>query len=153
MNPELRLCEHLASGGSFSIAQDDVLEYYDGPVDAIGRCSECDEPVLLALLDWSARLTVRVFALAACDPAAVALLRRNLDRGSCDASRAGREVHAFFAAAGPVERIAGWHRDEARVLGSLPAPAGVALVATALEERLPDPDDTTWFDRLGLVKR
>ena len=30
---------------------------------------------------------------------------------------------------------------------------GVALVATALEERLPDPDDTAWFDRLGLVKR
>ncbi|RIK96198.1 MAG: hypothetical protein DCC71_22575, partial [Proteobacteria bacterium] len=90
MNPALRLCAHLASDALAALPVDaaDVLEWNDGPVLAVARCAHCDGAALLDFLDWRDGGRVRVFALSAIEPAAVALHARSARRGSCDPARA-----------------------------------------------------------------
>ena len=107
MNPAVALCPHLRADdlAHLSIDPAGMLEWWDGPVTAVARCDRCDGRGVLELLDWSRSHRVRIFALAAIEPAAVALFLRNRERGSCDLARADREVEALFASAGAVERV------------------------------------------------
>jgi hypothetical protein len=154
MNPAVALCPHLRADdlAHVSIETTGGLDWFDGPVTAVTRCERCDGHGLLELLDWSRSRRVRIFALAAIEPAAVALFLRNRARGSCDLSRADREVEALFASAGAVERVLAVDVDRSDVLATAPRPDGLFLPAAPWRERLLPEADATWFARLGLDK-
>lgn len=154
MNPDLTLCRHMTSSrlASVSIDAGDVLEWDDGPVVTVARCAVCSGAALLELLDWSATRRVRVYALAGLDAAAIALFRRNQERGSCDLQRQAREFEALLFSAGPVERIVALDVETRAVLASAPRSAALKLPAGSWRERIPARDDVTWFARLGLDK-
>ncbi len=154
MNAGVALCPHLrAEDLAFvSIDPDGVLEWWAGPVTAVGRCVRCDGLGLLELLDWSRSQRVRIYALAAIEPAAVALFLRNRERGSCDVSRADREVEALFASAGAVERVIALDVDRSAVLATAPRPEGLFLPVAPWRERLLPEADASWFRALGIEK-
>ena len=154
MNPAVALCPHLRADdlAHLSIDPAGMLEWWDGPVTAVARCDRCDGCGLLELLDWSRSQRVRIFALAAIEPAAVALFLRNRERGSCDLSRADREVEALFASAGAVERVIAVDVERNAVLATAPPPAGLFLPAAPWRERLLPEADASWFARLGIDK-
>ena len=154
MNPAVSLCEHLRADdlASLSIDPADVLAWFDGPVTAIAQCPRCGALGLLELLDWSRSHRVRILALAGIERAAVALFHRNRERGSCDVSRADREVEALFASAGAVERVIALDCDDDAVLATVSRPDGLHLPSAPWQDRLLPETDATWFERLGLDK-
>jgi hypothetical protein len=154
LNPSLALCAHLRSDSLASLRCEprDVIDWDDGPVLAAARCPACGGAALLELLDWSRSRRVRVFALAAIDPAAVALFQKNCGRGSCDLARAGRELEALLFSAGPVERLVALDADTGEVVASAPREPGVPLPSGPFRERVLPEGDTLWFSRLGLAK-
>ncbi len=154
MNPAVGLCPHLRSDALAHLAIDaaGVLEFWNGPITAVARCARCDGLGLLELLDWSRSQRVRIYALAAIEPAAVALFLRNRARGSCDLSRADREVEALLASAGRVERVLALDVDRSAVLATASPPEGLFLPAAPWRERLLPEADASWFARLGLDK-
>jgi hypothetical protein len=121
MNPELSLCEHLRSLelSALPIASADILEWRDGPVIAVVRCQHCAGAGLIEMVDRNASHDVRLFALAAFELEVLAIFLRNTQRGSCDASRLDREVHALLSSAGPTERLVTLdvHTNEVRAVG------------------------------------
>ena len=154
MNPAVALCPHLRADdlAQLSIDPARVLEWWGGPVSAVARCDRCDGHGLLEMIDWSRSQRVRIYALAAIEAAAVALFLRNRERGSCDLSRADREVEALFASAGAVERVVALDVDRNVVLATAPRPEGLFLPAAPWRERLLPEADATWFARLGIEK-
>jgi hypothetical protein len=157
MNPELSLCAHLAAlapgEAPLRLAPDEILDWYDGPVEAVLRCPRCGACGWLELLDWEPRRQkLRVFALAALRDADVALYLRDRARGSCDVARARAEQGALAASAGPFERLLALELPELRIVAASGAGAGFTPPAGAWLERIPAPEDGRWFARLGLVK-
>jgi hypothetical protein len=156
MNPGLALCTHLralAPGPApFTLAPEEILDWYDGPVEAVARCTTCGACGWLELLDWDPRRRLRVYALAAIRAADVALYLRDRARGSCDVARGRAELEALAASAGPCERLVALELPELRVAAVAGAEAGIALPVGAWTERIPAPADGRWFARLGLAK-
>ena len=154
MNPELSLCEHLRSLELRALPIDsaDVLEWYDGPVVAVVRCHRCSGAGLVAMLGWNASHAVRVFGLAAFERQVLAIFRRNTDRGSCDASRLGREMDALLSSAGPAERLVAIDVRTNEVRAVAPYPREGGLPTERLEERLPLEESAQWFELAGLTK-
>jgi hypothetical protein len=154
VNPELSLCEHLRSLvlPTLPIDPADILEWYDGPVVAVVRCQRCAVAGLVAMLDWNASHSVRVFGLAAFEPQVLAIFWRNTDRGSCDASRLGREMHALLSSAGPAERLLAIDVRTNEVRAVAPYPSERGLPTERLEERLPREESDQWFELAGLTK-
>lgn len=154
MNPDVTLCEHLASDSLavLAVAPDDVLEWQDGPIVAVVRCPVCGRAGLLEMLDWSDDQRVRVHALAGLDPAAFALFRRNAERGSCDLARRRHEIEALVASAGPAERLIAREAVAGAVLRSAAWPADVAPPSDSWQQRVSRARDSGWFARLGLAR-
>ncbi len=154
MNTDLVLCRQLASPRLVSVlpTPEDCLEWYDGPVIAVVRCPSCDSAALVVMLDWSRRTGVRIFAMAALDPAAFALFQRNCERGSCDASRLASEWHALWATAGAAERLLAVDVATGEVLVNVPHPGVSGLPTEPWTERLPPEHDTRWFELVKLAK-
>jgi hypothetical protein len=118
VNPDLRLCSHLASLEltALSIAPTDILDWRDAPVVAITRCAHCECLGLLELVEWDRRTGVRTYTLAALDPKPLATYLRDLARGSCDPSRLAKEAEALLAAAGPAERRVSLSGEDGAIL-------------------------------------
>ena len=156
MRAGLALCSHLAGlapgAAPFTVAPGEILDWYDGPVEAVARCRSCGACGWLQLLDWDPRRPLRIFALAAIREADVALYLHDVARGSCDVARARAELEALAASAGPVERIVALELPELRVVATADAGPGVALPAGAWAERIPRAEDERWFAPLGLAK-
>jgi hypothetical protein len=155
MREELALCAHFASlvpgPAPFTIAPEEILEYYDGPVVAVARCSLCGSCGWLELLDWEPP-RLRVFALAAIRAADVALYLRDRARGSCDVARARAELEALAASAGRFERLVALAVPELRVVAAAGLETPPHVPAGAWPERMPAPGDDRWFARLGLAR-
>ena len=154
MNPGLSLCEHLRSLelSALRIDSADVLEWYDGPVVAVVRCPHCASAGLIAMLDWSASHTVRVFGLAAFEPEVLAVFLRNTRRGSCDASRLERETDALLSSAGPAERLVALDVRTNEVRAVAPYPYQGGLPTERWDERHLPAEDDRWFQLAGLSK-
>ena len=154
MNSELSLCEHLRSLelSTLPIDSADVLEWYDGPVVAVVRCQSCAAAGLIAMLDWSASHAVRVFGLAAFEPQVLAVFLRNTQRGSCDASRLGREMYALLSSTGPAERLVAIDVGTNEVRAVAPYPGEGGLPTERWEERLPPEGNDRWFELAGVRK-
>jgi len=95
---------------------------------------------------------VRVFALAWLRERDATLYLRNATKGSCDPKRGSAELEALAAAAGPFEHLFAWHAGEERVLAAAPPARRPAVTSGAWTERVPAPEDTSWFACLGLDK-
>ncbi|HEU4427143.1 MAG TPA: hypothetical protein VFT98_00180 [Myxococcota bacterium] len=155
MNPELALCAHLSGlrAGDAAPPVAHALLWQDGAIDAVVRCARCGAHALLRLLDWAPpRFVQRIYSLAALRAEDSALLLRNLERGSCQVARAGAELDAFVAAAGPSERLIALGVAQGRVVASAPLPAGARGEPDAFPARLPRAEDERWFAALGLEK-
>jgi hypothetical protein len=155
VDPDVSLCSHLGSleagAAAFTIAPAEIVEWYDGPVEAIVHCRVCGAPAWLELLDWSRDRAVRVFALAGLREADAVLYLGNAKKGSCDPKRGRAELEALAAAAGRFERLFAWHAREERVLAAAPLPRR-RLPSGAFTGRIPALDDASWFACLGLDK-
>jgi hypothetical protein len=67
-----------------------VLDDHLGPTDWLVRCRNCKATYLLEMLDFAKAL--RLYRVRLVDPDAGRGLMRDLDRGSCDLSRAGEQA-------------------------------------------------------------
>lgn len=154
MNPAIALCEHLASDAlpRVEMAPADVLDWYDGPVVAVVRCSRCRALALFVMLDWSLGHDLRIFAAAALEAEALEIFRRDAQRGSCDVTRPDREVHALLSAAGPAERLVAVDVASGAVRASAASPRESGLPGGPWQERLPPEGDDEWFRHVGLPK-
>ena len=106
MRSDRALCPHLAGAAPglapFTLAPEEIVEWRDGPVEAVVRCRACGACGWLQLVD---RDPQRTFALAALRSDDVALYFHDRARGSCDVGRGGAELEALAASAGPFERL------------------------------------------------
>jgi hypothetical protein len=98
----MSLCSHLVEQ-RYPIRVDLVLDDHLGFTEALIRCTVCDRPLLLEMIDWAGDL--RLFRAAEPDEQATRLLLRDLSRGSCDINRAGEEVRQFSLMATPLEEL------------------------------------------------
>jgi len=153
VNPSVALCAHLASDAlaALPVAPDDVFAWHDGAVDAVVRCPSCGGAGLLELVAWTDGGRLRVHSLAGLDPAAVALLARNLARGSCDLARREREIEALVASAGPVERLVARDAESGAVLRSAAWPAGRVPPIGVWQDRVALKAAQSWLAALGLA--
>ena len=131
MRSDLALCAHLAAvapgPAPFTLAPDEIIEWWDGPVASIVRCRSCGACGWLQLVDPDPGPgLLRRFTLAALRAEDVALYFRNRARGSCDVARAGAELEALAACAGPDERLVCMNPEATKVLEAAPPPAGLA---------------------------
>jgi hypothetical protein len=150
-----RLCAHLSGLAAGDTAPETVHAFLwqDGPIDAIARCRACGSHALLRLLDWAPPgFTLRVYALAALRAHDSALFLRNLERGSCQVSRADAELSALIAAGGANERLVAIDLARDRVAASAGLPSGESGEPAAFPARLPRGGDARWFAALGLEK-
>ena len=154
MNPAASLCEHLRAPdlAALRIEPPRILDWDDGPITAIASCSRCGALGLIELLDWSRTGAVRSYALSAIDAGAVATFERNVAKGSCDLARVGREVEALLACAGRIERLVALDVRSGVVVATVAPLRAVAHPAGPWSQRIPAPDDESWFAPLGLAK-
>lgn len=138
MKPEVRLCAHLAALDLKELPLDpaDILDWYDGPVTAVTRCTRCPKIGFLELLEGDPAAGTRRFTLAGLEPEAFALYRRDVDRGSCDPARLARETAALHAATGPAERLVTLRVSDGALARVEPAPAGFHLPDVSRDQRL-----------------
>ena len=122
MRSDLALCSHLAAATAgaapFTLAPDEILDWDDGPSEAVVRCKSCDGCGWLRLVERDSRGRLGVFALAAVRGEDVALYLRNRARGSCDAARARAELEALDACTGPCERLVTLHPDTLEIVSA-----------------------------------
>jgi hypothetical protein len=86
---EQNVCTHLRSG-TWPLTIRLVLDDHLGPTDYVASCTICGRTYLLEMLDW--RDPARLLRLAVLPADHAARLIRDLERGSCDAGRAGAEI-------------------------------------------------------------
>ncbi len=101
-SPSESLCRHVAESapGARPFAVDLVLEERGGLTEALVHCRRCDAAYLItAIAERGPRLTHRTFAIASVPRGVAAAFRRDIERGSCDVSRAGAEREAVVAQA------------------------------------------------------
>jgi len=115
MRSDRALCPHLAAPllgrAPFTLAPDEIVEWQDGPVEAVVRCRSCGACGWLRLVERDPQQELRIFALAALRSDDVALYFRNRARGSCDVGRARAELEALAASAGPFELLVALNPD------------------------------------------
>jgi GNAT superfamily N-acetyltransferase len=107
----------------------------------------------MRLVDWAPPdFTLRVYALSALKSEDCAVYLRNAARGSCQVSRAGAEVDALVAAAGPVQELFAVDTRRERVIASGRPTRELGREPAPFPERLPPQGDVRWFEHLGLEK-
>ena len=92
MSDAATICPHIKAG-PYPFATVLVLDDHLGPTDWLVRCTSCDRAYLLEMLDWHG--PQRLYRLRVPAAEAVAGLVKDLERGSCDLSRAGAEAQHF----------------------------------------------------------
>lgn len=156
MRSDLVLCPHLAAAvpgpAPFTLAPDEIVEWWDGPVEAVVRCRSCGACGWLRLVDRDPQRELRIFALAALRIDDVALYFHNRARGSCDVGRARAELEALAASAGPFERLVALNPETSELVAVAAHPPGLSVAGGPWTERIPQPGDSRWFVRLGLEK-
>jgi hypothetical protein len=90
MQDRTTLCDHVFPGG-WPFVVELTLDEQFGPTDALVTCRHCRRPYLLEMLDWLG--DQQVMRVSVLEPDAAARVIRDLTRGSCDARRAGAEIH------------------------------------------------------------
>jgi hypothetical protein len=157
MRSDLALCAHLAASppgrAPFTLAPGEIVEWWDGPVEAVVRCRTCGACGWLQLMDRDPQQRLSVFALAALRCEDAALYFRNRTRGSCDVARARAELEALVASAGRFERLVAADPETAELAAVAAYPEGLVSAREPWPQRLPPAEDARWFAPLGFAKR
>jgi len=154
MKPDVTLCEGLRSGDLAirPIEIDSILDWYDGAITAVVRCSQCSTIGLIEMVDWSRRLNVRIYALSGLESGSLRTYEHNVARGSCDLARRRLEEEALLASTGPPERLLALDVRSNSVVAAAPWPSDLTFPVEPWRERVPSADDASWFSRVGLDK-
>jgi hypothetical protein len=130
MRSDRSLCPHLAAAlpgrAPFTLAPDEIVEWQDGPVEAVVRCRSCGACGWLQLVDRDPHQALRIFALAALRSDDAALYFRNRARGSCDVGRARAEFEALAGSTGPFELLVALNLDTTELVGVAAYPPELA---------------------------
>jgi len=133
------LCTHLAAAvpgpAPFTLAPDEIVEWQDGPVEAVVRCRACGACGWLRLVDREPQQELRTFALAALRSDDAALYFHNRARGSCDVGRAGAELEALAASAGPFELLVALNLETNELVAVTAYPPGIEKGASIVARR------------------
>ncbi len=155
MESRTRLCSHLADAAAADapFKVDRLLAEYEGPIDAVVRCRECEAPGLIQMVDWEPpRFELRLYALSGLRPHELDVFVRNTRSSSCDVARYGAEVEALIACAGRAERLLAYDLRARSIAAAEPYPEGRSAPDGDWRERLPADADDALFRALGLRK-
>jgi len=111
------LCAHVVPGPC-PWETELVIDDHLGPTESLVGCRTCGRGYLLEMLDW--RGDLRLFRVRAPAPAAVALLTRDLNRGSCDLNRAREEVRHVSLSSDRVPVLILYDTRSAAVVSRIP---------------------------------
>jgi len=139
-DPAASLCAHIVPGAA-PFAIELVLDDAGGPTDALVRCRFCDEHWLLEMVDWRGR--ERLMRVSPVNAARVTALLANLERGSCDSSRAVAEVASATAGVKPLSCLLGLDARDLSITRLVAIPGGQALPRVGWRTL---PCDGHWFD-------
>jgi hypothetical protein len=135
-------CDHLKAG-SWPLQIEHTFTSLITFADALVSCRHCARQYLLELFD--VRGSDRLYRISEADPALATGLLHNLNRGSCDLSRADAEFAHFANQCDPLETILWVDSKGPTVTGQI-----------AIRSPLPPaswqalPCDGAWFELLGL---
>jgi hypothetical protein len=118
-DPTAEPCRHLsdAVNGSQPLSIAYVMDDAGGMTDAAMRCSECGQPYLVELLDWSGPArTHRRYRVSTLAPALLDKFLHNLARGSCDLKRAGNERQSLEQRARLSRLVVTLHSNDLKLL-------------------------------------
>jgi hypothetical protein len=135
-------CDHLKAG-CWPLQIEYVFNSLITFADALVSCRHCQRQYLLELLD--VRAHERLFRMSTADPALAAGLLHNLNRGSCDLTRANAEFAHFKNQCDQLDTLL-W------VDGKGPAISGLVPVNSPLPQDSWQTltCDGAWFEKLGL---
>lgn len=142
-NAAPELCGHIRSGPC-PWETELVIDDHLGPTEALVGCRTCGRAYLLEMLDWAGSL--RLFRVRAPAPAAVALLTRDLNRGSCDLSRAGEEVRQFSLTSDRLAVLVLYDTRSAEVVERIDLGSPAEVPGASWREL---PCDGSWIRRLA----
>lgn len=142
-DPLASLCAHIVPGAA-PFAIELVLDEAGGPTDAVVRCRFCDQHWLMEMLDWRGR--ERLMRVSPLNTARVTTLLANLERGSCDSSRAAAEVASATAGVMALSCLLGLDARDLSITRLVAIPAGRAVPRAGWRLL---PCDGRWFDLGG----
>jgi hypothetical protein len=136
-------CSHVSRGQNpFETVL--VLDDQLGPTEFLGRCRDCRKLYLLEMFDWQGSL--RAFRLSVPATGSTEALLRDLERGSCDLSRAREEVRSFTLTSTRLEELILMDTSQQTVVETASSTDFDVAVPTANWRELPC--DGTWISRL-----
>jgi hypothetical protein len=138
-----KICPHLIPG-PYPFDSALVLDDHLGPTDWLIRCRSCATAYLLEMLDWDGAR--RLYRMRVPEPQAVDRLLRDLDRGSCDLSRARDQAHHFSLTSTRLAQLALLDLAAGELIEVLEIPEGTAIPGASWREL---PCDGSWVQRLG----
>lgn len=151
----LEPCPHLLAARPGPLPFSERLELGDarGVTEVVVACDRCGATALLELLDWAGpRTELRVFRASGIPRALVDEFAGQAGRPSCDLRRGERELEAFLAGAGPVRGLLAWNLERGELLAAREVAPGDAVPLGVWSEVMPAPEDTRWFELLGIPK-
>jgi hypothetical protein len=137
------ICSHLIPG-PYPFETVLVLDDHLGPTDWLVRCRACPTTYLLEMLDWDGPR--RLYRLRAPAAAAVAGLVRDLERGSCDLSRAAAEAQHFTLSSQSLPTLALLDLRASTLVATIEVPRGTHIPSASWREL---PCDSSWIRRLS----
>ena len=138
-DPNAMVCSHVegAAPGAKPFSTVIVMDEVGGLADAVLRCTQCDRPYLLELLDWSGPARIeRRYRTSVVDEAILKKYLHNLARGSCDVKRAPAERHSFESRAKLSRTIVKLDARDLHVLGVETVAPDADIPMSSWRERL-----------------
>jgi hypothetical protein len=138
-DPNTTVCSHVADAarGARPFTTVIVMDEVCGMADAVLRCTQCNAPYLLELLDWSGAARIeRRYRTSIVDEAILAKYLHNVERGSCDVKRAPAERASFESRAKLSRTIVALDSRDLSVLGVETVAADADIPMGSWRERL-----------------
>ncbi len=138
-DPDASVCTHVASAspGTRPFSTVIVMDDVGGIADGVVRCTQCNRPYLLELLDWSGAARVeRRYRTSVVDERILEKYLHNLARGSCDVKRAPAERQSFESRAKLTRTIVKLDARDLRVLDVETVSADADIPMSSWRERL-----------------
>jgi hypothetical protein len=158
LKPDVRVCPHLVAAAPGPLPWQEIVALGSSclpheTTDGIVRCTTCERPALVEMVDWGGHArSVRIYRVAGLPAREVEAYRTKGGRGSCDPDRALRELESLVACAGPFTHLVACDLARRRLLACVGLAAGDPVLSGGWRERLPAANDETWFARLQLSK-
>jgi len=158
LKPDVRVCRHLVAVAPGPLPWQEIVALGSSclpheTTDGIVRCTTCERPALVEMVDWGGHAgSVRIYRVAGLPAQEVEAYRTKGGRGSCDPDRATRELESLVACAGPFTHLVACDLARRRLLACMGLAPEDPILSGGWREQLPASNDETWFARLQLSK-